>query len=74
MEREALTAVVDQTQHTFSCCGVVSPSDYQNSVDSNWRWKEGGRLEVPKTCCTLLNKGVNLGVQTEEKENFCTID
>ena len=55
---EAFTLSIDYTQYQFSCCGVVSPTDYQNSVTTQWRWSSQSRLEVPRTCCTLLNKGV----------------
>ena len=55
---EAFTLSIDYTQHHFSCCGVVSPSDYQNSVISSWRQSYMSRLEVPTTCCKLLNQGV----------------
>ena len=60
---EAFTDSVDFTQFKFSCCGVVSPSDFQNSLISSWRdaphyQLSKLRLEVPKTCCKLLNKEV----------------
>ena len=60
--REGFTAGVDWLQHSLSCCGVVSPSDYQNSHVQRWRHPahSSTRLEVPLTCCTLLNKGVSL--------------
>ena len=31
------------------------------SVPTHWRWSSQSRLEVPKTCCRLLNKGVRKG-------------
>ena len=60
---EEFTASLSYTQYKFSCCGIVSPSDYQNSVINTWRWTSHNpflqaRLEVPRTCCKLLNKGV----------------
>ena len=55
---EDFTLSIDYTQHLFSCCGVVSPSDYQTTAITTWRLPSLSRLEVPNTCCTLLNKGV----------------
>ena len=62
---EAFTESIDYTQYQLSCCGVVSPSDYQNSVTTRWRGlvthqTSGARLEVPRTCCRLLNAGVTI--------------
>ena len=61
---EAFTEAIDFTQYKFSCCGVVSPTDYQNSVTTRWRWallhpSSESRLEVPRTCCKLINAEVN---------------
>ena len=69
---EAFTEAIDYTQYKFSCCGVVSPTDYQNSVTSRWRWtslhpSSESRLEVPRTCCKLLNKGVRIQTLHEVK-------
>ena len=42
---EDFTMAMDYTQHSYSCCG-----DYELSV-----WRAGAGLEVPLTCCKLLN-------------------
>ena len=57
---ESFTTGIDWVQYSLSCCGVVSPADYQNSLTSAWRRSNLShhRLEVPLTCCSLLNKGV----------------
>ena len=59
---ESFTAGLDWVQYSLSCCGVVSPADYQNSLATTWRLSNmsNHRLEVPLTCCSLLNKGVRV--------------
>ena len=58
---ESFSVGVDWVQYSLSCCGVVSPADYQNSQVESWRQQTNTthhRLQVPLTCCSLLNKGV----------------
>ena len=65
---EDLTASIDYTQYKFSCCGVLGPSDYHSSVINKWRWSAlQARLEVPRTCCKLLNTGVRFHIGIEHK-------
>jgi len=71
---EAFTEAIDFTQYKFSCCGVVSPTDYQNSVTTRWRWallhpSSESRLEVPRTCCKLLNEKAYRAWQFPQAEN-----
>ena len=44
------------------------PSYFQNSMSPAWRISPGQRLEVPLTCCSLLNKGVRM----ESHDKFLT--
>ena len=62
---ESFTTGIDWVQHSLSCCGVVSQADYQNSLTTAWRMSNLShhRLEVPLTCCSLLNKGVSIALQ-----------
>ena len=41
----------------FSCCGILSPSDYSSST-----WSVSSGLNIPLTCCRLLNSQVHAGV------------
>ena len=66
--KKDFTDSIDYAQYKFSCCGIVSPTDYQNSVINRWRTNSQymslkPKLEVPKTCCKLLNKGVSCHCQ-----------
>merc|ERR1719412_2500797 len=56
---ESFTASVDWIQYRLACCGIVSPADYQNSMSQQWRQSPSHQslLEVPLTCCSLLNTG-----------------
>ena len=59
---ESFSVGVDWVQYRLSCCGVVSPADYQNSQVEAWRHNTNisqHSLQVPLTCCSLLNKGVS---------------
>lgn len=70
----AFTDAIDFTQYKFSCCGIVSPSDYRNTRTTRWRWRDihpasESRLEVPRTCCALLNAGAYQAWRTPQPEN-----
>lgn len=68
------TMAMDYTQYKFTCCGIESPKDYQDSLNDRWRWKDVGpssntKLSVPRTCCRLLNYQAYLAWKAPQPEN-----
>merc|ERR1719192_283399 len=62
---EDLTQAINYVQNKFHCCGVVSPSDYSQSV-----WRSDSTLSLPLTCCTLLNSQSADGWEVPQPENI----
>ena len=71
---QSFTQAMDYTQLKLHCCGLLGPSDYSLTATNTWRMEgitffSGHRLEVPRTCCTLLNSKVN-----EDKQHMDDMD
>ncbi|XP_023347005.1 CD151 antigen [Eurytemora carolleeae] len=62
---ESFSRAVDHLQFKFSCCGVVSSSDYNISD-----WRISQELNFPFTCCQLINRESQQAWERPQPENI----